>query len=131
MDFAVTPSRLKPNKSMMKYREFIRNLFKRIYANGNRIKLVHANWNESSAKHGIKSTYETLKKTIRQNNQRVIPIDIFVQFRHIRCSRSRLFSAADIFAKEELLQQIGSEIVQSCYLINLPLTFKIKICISW
>lgn len=70
------------------------------------------------------------KKNIRQNNQRVIPIDIFVQFRHIRCSRSRLFSAADIFAKEELLQQIGSEIVQSCYLINLPLTFKIKICIS-
>lgn len=61
---------------------------------------------------------------------RVIPIDIFVQFRHIRCSRSRLFSAADIFAKEELLQQIGSEIVHSCYLINLPLTFKIKICIS-
>lgn len=61
---------------------------------------------------------------------RVIPIDIFVKFRHIKCSRSRMFSTADIFAKEELLQQIGSEIVQSCYLINLPLTFKIKICIS-
>lgn len=61
---------------------------------------------------------------------RVIPIDIFVQFRHIKCSRSRMFSTADIFAKEELLQQIGYEIVQSCYLINLPLTFKIKICIS-
>lgn len=69
------------------------------------------------------------KKNIRQNNQRVIPIDIFVQFRHIKFSRSRLFSAADIFAKEELLQQTGSEIVQSCCLINLPLTFKIKICI--
>lgn len=43
VDFPIIPSGSKPNKRMMKYREFFRSLFKLIYANGNRIKLVHAN----------------------------------------------------------------------------------------
>lgn len=43
---------------MMKYREFIRNLFKWIYVNGNWIKLVYVNWNEFIVKYGIKFIYE-------------------------------------------------------------------------
>lgn len=47
---------------MMKYREFIRNLFKWIYVNGNWIKLVYVNWNEFIVKYDIKFIYEILKK---------------------------------------------------------------------